>query len=77
MCAGGFTVVITKTHRSFCEVGSLHLNVVTFVSEEDDVMTEVVDAALTLVIAVAGIINDIASVAINNNFRLVALDLFK
>ena len=44
---------------------------------EDDVMTEVVDAALTLVIAVAGIINDIASVAINNNFRLVALDLFK
>ena len=76
MCTGGLTVVITSTHNSLCPVGSVHLNVEVLVPE-DDVMTEVVDAALTLVIAVAGIINDIASVAINNNFRLVALDLFK
>jgi hypothetical protein len=35
---------------------------------EEDVMT-VVNAAFTLVIAAAGIINDIAPVAINNNLR--------
>ena len=44
----------------------MHLNVVTFVSEEDDVMTEV-DAAFTLVIAAAGKINDTATVVITND----------
>ena len=75
MCAGGFTVVITKTHRSFCEVGSLHLNVVTFVSEEDDVMTEV-DAAFALVIAAAGKINDIViTVITNDNIKFFVTNL--
>ena len=51
------------------------MNVAVLVPEED-VMTEV-DAAFTLVIAAAGIINDIATVAINSNFRFVILSLFK
>jgi hypothetical protein len=39
-----------------------------------DVIT--VAAALAFVTAAAGTINDIAIVAINNNFRLVTLNLF-
>jgi hypothetical protein len=53
----------------------VHLNIVVLVPE-DDVMTVVVDAAFTLVIAAAGIINDIATVAITNNFRFMVLNLF-
>jgi hypothetical protein len=75
VCTGGLTVVITSTHNSLCPVGSVHLNVVVLVPE-DDVMTVVVDAAFTLVIAAAGIINDIATVAITNNFRFMVLNLF-
>lgn len=75
MCTGGLTVVITSTHNSLCPVGSVHLNIVVLVPE-DDVMTVVVDAAFTLVIAAAGIINDIATVAITNNFRFMVLNLF-
>jgi hypothetical protein len=53
------------------------LKVVVFTTwlEDDDVMT-VVDAAFALVIAAAGIINDIAAVAINNNVKFLALVLF-
>jgi hypothetical protein len=75
VCTGGLTVVITSTHNSLCPVGSVHLNIVVLVPE-DDVMTVVVDAAFTLVIAAAGIINDIATVAITNNFRFMVLNLF-
>jgi hypothetical protein len=75
VCTGGLTVVITSTHNSLCPVGSVHLNVVVLVLE-DDVMTVVVDAAFTLIIAAAGIINDIATVAITNNFRFMVLNLF-
>jgi hypothetical protein len=74
VCTGGFTVVITSTHSTLWPVGSVHLKVVVLVPEED-VMTEV-DAAFTLVIAAAGIINDIATVAINKNFRFSVLNLF-
>jgi len=74
VCTGGLTVVITSTHSSLRPDGSVHLKVAVLVPEED-VMTEV-DAAFTLVIAAAGIINDIATVAINNNFRFVILSLF-
>ena len=75
MCTGGLTVVITSTHNSLCPVGSVHLNVEVLVPE-DDVITEVVDAAFTLVVAAAGIINDTATVAITNNFRFLVLNLF-
>jgi hypothetical protein len=75
VCTGGLTVVITSTHNSLCPVGSVHLNVEVLLPE-DDVMTVVVDAAFTLVIAAAGIINDIATVAITNNFRFMVLNLF-
>jgi len=53
----------------------VHLNVEVLVPE-DDVMTEVVDAAFTLVVAAAGIISDTATVIITNNFRFVVLNLF-
>ena len=70
MCTGGLTVVITSTHNSLCPVGSVHLNVEVLVPEDD------VDAAFTLVIAAAGIINDTTTVIITNNFRFVVLNLF-
>jgi hypothetical protein len=74
VCTGGLTVVITSTQSSLIPVGSVHLKVAVLVPEED--VTTEVDAAFTLVIAAAGIINDIATVAINNNFRFVILSLF-
>ena len=73
VCTGGLTVVITSTQSSLIPVGSVHLKVAVLVPEED-VMTEV-DAAFTLVIAAAGIINDIATVAINNNFTFLVVNL--
>jgi hypothetical protein len=50
------------------------LNVVDLVPEED-VMTVVEDEAFALVIAEAGMINDNATVAINNNLRFEFLSL--
>jgi hypothetical protein len=43
---------------------------------EDEVMT-VVEAAFTLVIAAAGMIKDIATTAISNNFKFVIFRLVK
>lgn len=56
----------------------MHLNVVTFVApeEEDDVIIDF-DTAFTLVIAAAGIRNDIAITAIKNIFVFLMPNLFK
>lgn len=50
----------------------MHLNVVVL---EEDVMIEVVDA-FAPVIAAAGIINEIATAAINNNFIFLTFNLY-
>ena len=53
----------------------MHLNVLTLVPEEDDVMTEV-DAAFALVIAADGKINDIViTVITNDNIKFFVTNL--